>query len=89
MRGVSHTTYFPFEWCLIFIFIHCTHLSCFLFTLEPAADFGDQRNLAKRYQPRPLLITFTCTLIIPDTTNTSSNNCLKLKWNVKALIELA
>ena len=33
-------------------------------------------GLGKCYQSRPLLITLTSTVIIPDITKTSSNNCL-------------
>ena len=33
-------------------------------------------GLGKCYQSRPLLITLTSAVIIPDNTKTSSNNCL-------------
>ena len=41
-------------------------------------DILNNHGLCECYQPRPSnqLITFTSTLIIPDITKTSSNNCL-------------
>ena len=41
-------------------------------------DILNNQGLGECYQPRPSsqLITFTSTLIIPDITKTSSNNCL-------------
>ena len=41
-------------------------------------DTINNQGLGKFYQPsrRPRLITFTSILIIPDTTKTSSTNCL-------------
>ena len=53
--------------------------------------FGDIRNnqgLGKCYQPRPSarLITLTSTLIIPDITKNSSNNCLISTCNLEPLI---
>ena len=43
-------------------------------------DILNNQGLGKCYQPRPSarLITLTSTLIIPDITKTSSNNCLQL-----------
>ena len=42
-------------------------------------DILNNQGLGKCYQPRPSarLITLTSTLIIPDITKTSSNNCLQ------------
>ena len=46
-------------------------------------DILNNQGICKCYQPRPStwLITFTSTLIIPDMTKTSSNNCLLLHAN--------
>ena len=43
-------------------------------------DILNHQLLGKCYQPRPSarLITLTWTLIVPDITKTSSNNCLIL-----------
>ena len=43
-------------------------------------DIFNNQSLGRCYQPCPLarLIALTLTLIIPDITKTSSNNCLKL-----------
>ena len=67
----------------VFVVIFFKTMSNKTIILFGFCDTLNNQGLGKCYQPRPSaqLITLTSTLIIPDITKTSSNNCLK--WYLK------
>ena len=80
---------FVFVVCFcVFVFVKTTYnktIIRFLF-----CDILNYQGLGKCYQPRrsTRLITLILTLIIPDITKTSSNNCLLLFTTCKSLFIL-